>query len=313
MSEIKLFCAPLQGYTEGVWRYAHAMVFGNCKGVADAYFSPFVRIEKGEVRNRDLRDITWPMPEGTECIPQIIFKDEVEFKLLVDMIVEKGFSRIDLNLGCPFPPQCHKGRGAAMVGRHEVLAEVKSMMDERLGIDFSIKMRLGLEQPDEWKKSVDIINEMRLCHVTVHPRVGRQQYKGELNMAAFNELSSVLRHPVVFNGEIHTVEDIDKIVAEYSGLYGVMAGRGLLARPSLFAEWRNGERWDSDRVKAALVDMHKVIYNDYVERLAGESQILSKLIPFWEYSEELIGHKSYKSIKKARTLNDYQKVINTLC
>lgn len=313
MSDIKLLCAPLQGFTEGVWRYAHAKVFGNCGGAADAYFSPFVRVEKGAVRSRDLRDIVWPLPEGVECVPQIIFKDAGEFKLLTATITEKGFNRVDLNLGCPFPPQCHKGRGAAMVKRCDVLAQVKKAMDEMPDTVFSVKMRLGMEYPYDWRDSIDILNEMRLCYVTVHPRIGRQQYKGELDITAFNELAAELCHPVVFNGDIHSSDDIDRAMSINTGLYGVMVGRGLLARPSLFAEWRSGERWDNEHVKEALLNMHEVIYNDYVERLAGESQILSKLIPFWEYTEDIIGHKSFKSIKKSRNLNDYKKVINTLC
>lgn len=313
MENFKLFCAPLQGFTEGVWRYAHAKVFGNCGGTADVYFSPFVRVEKGAVRSRDLRDIVWPLPEGVECVPQIIFKDAEEFRLLTATITEKGFNRVDLNLGCPFPPQCHKGRGAAMVRRSDVLAQVKKAMEEMPDIVFSVKMRLGMEYPYEWRDSIHILNEMRLCHVAVHPRIGRQQYKGELDITAFNELAAELCHPVVFNGDIHSSDDIDRAMSINPGLYGVMVGRGLLARPSLFAEWRSGERWDNEHVKKALLNMHEVIYNDYVERLAGESQILSKLIPFWEYSEGIIGHKSFKSIKKSRNLNDYKKVINTLC
>ena len=43
-----IYAAPLQGFTEVAWRNAHAQ----CLGGVDAYYTPFVRLEKGEIRTR---------------------------------------------------------------------------------------------------------------------------------------------------------------------------------------------------------------------------------------------------------------------
>ena len=48
--------APLQGYTDSVYREAHTRVFGG----VDTYYTPFVRIEKGGFRNKDLKDFAYP-------------------------------------------------------------------------------------------------------------------------------------------------------------------------------------------------------------------------------------------------------------
>lgn len=45
---MKLYAAPLQGFTEAPWRNFHEEVFGGI----DAYYTPFVRIERGGFRNR---------------------------------------------------------------------------------------------------------------------------------------------------------------------------------------------------------------------------------------------------------------------
>ena len=45
--------APLQGYTDAVYRRAHARIFGGI----ETYYSPFVRMEHGEIRRKDARDI----------------------------------------------------------------------------------------------------------------------------------------------------------------------------------------------------------------------------------------------------------------
>ena len=53
--------APLQGYTDAAYRQAHACIFGGI----DTYYSPFVRVEHGEIRRKDIRDIN---PENNRNI-----------------------------------------------------------------------------------------------------------------------------------------------------------------------------------------------------------------------------------------------------
>ena len=48
---MKLYASPLQGFTEAPWRNIHHELFGGI----DAYYTPFVRVEKGEFRNKDIR------------------------------------------------------------------------------------------------------------------------------------------------------------------------------------------------------------------------------------------------------------------
>lgn len=50
---MKIYSAPLQGFTEAVWRNIHSEIFGG----TDAYFTPFIRFEYNEIRNKDIRDI----------------------------------------------------------------------------------------------------------------------------------------------------------------------------------------------------------------------------------------------------------------
>ncbi len=120
MDDLKIFAAPLQGYTEAPWRRAHSMVFGG----VDRYFTPFVRVEKGAVRQRDLRDAVSPLDDGADVVAQAIFSDVDELRIIVDELSGRGVRRIDLNMGCPFPLQCRKGRGAALVERPEIVASV---------------------------------------------------------------------------------------------------------------------------------------------------------------------------------------------
>ena len=65
---MKLYASPLQGFTEAPWRNIHHELFGGI----DAYYTPFVRVEKGEFRNKDIRDIEKENNKVTCLIPQLI-------------------------------------------------------------------------------------------------------------------------------------------------------------------------------------------------------------------------------------------------
>jgi len=305
---MKILAAPLQGYTDSAWRQAHSAIFGP-DGLPDAYFAPFLRIEKGDVRPRDLRDLA-AGPDNT--IPQIIFKDIAEFDYLTATLIGKGYRRIDLNLGCPFPPQCHKGRGATMVTRTDVLRAIAKRMATLPDIEFSVKMRLGLNAPDEWRQSIAIIDAMPLTHITVHPRTGRQQYKGALNMAEFDSLLAAVSKPVIFNGDIASYADITVLNEQFPTIHGVMTGRGLLTSPWLITEYRRDQTWPQEHRIEALLKMHEIIFDTYAHTLCGESQLLAKLLPFWEYPATHLPAKFYKTLRKARTLTAYQQAIKKL-
>ena len=111
--------APLQGFTDSAYRRAHAKFAG---GIA-AYYTPFLRLEKGKARAKDLNDLLEDKSRGEAAgyrlIPQIIAKNAEEFCRLVECLLQNGFREINLNMGCPFPKQTLAGRGAGILERPE--------------------------------------------------------------------------------------------------------------------------------------------------------------------------------------------------
>ena len=295
--------APLQGYTDAVYRQAHWESVGG----VDEYYTPFVRIEKGEVRKKDLRDTDPETNHGVPTVPQVIAKDGDEFARLCDALQGQGWRRIDLNMGCPFPMQARAGRGSGLLQYPDKVEEILTEMQRRPEVIFSVKMRLGQESEEEGLAVMPIINEMPLLHVTLHPRLGRQQYKGCPDLAAFFRFIELCRHPMVYNGDVSEIEN-GKIIIEScsdavdcSKIKGVMIGRGLLARP-----WMLNDK----KPQAVLKSMHERIYRHATEHLCGDSQILSRLHAFWEYVD--IPYKQKKAIMKATSLPRYREALVAL-
>lgn len=88
-----------------------------------------------------------------------------------------------------------------------------------------------------------------------------------------------------------------------------MLGRGLLARPTLAEEIRESKELDKDERLSRLLNFHSVLLGHYTEILQGDGQILSKIKPFWDYSEEVIGRKPFKLIKKAVSMPKYLSAV----
>jgi tRNA-dihydrouridine synthase len=96
----------------------------------------------------------------------------------------------------------------------------------------------------------------------------------------------------------------------YPKLAGIMIGRGLLAQPSLAAEYKAGKaNITGKEFTDKLLQMHEIIFEYACKTYQGDSQILSHIKSFWDYLEPSLPKKVFKKIKKAGKLNEYQKAI----
>lgn len=285
--------APIQGYTDCLYRRIHHDVIGGI----DEYYAPFLRWEHGEVRRKELRDIAPEANAGIPTVPQVIADGRDEFARLCDAVQALGWQRIDLNLGCPFPMQVHAGRGSGLLPFPDRIAGIIAEMRSRQEVRFSIKMRLGQTDADDAFRLLPLLNEAPLLHITLHPRLGTQQYKGTPDREAFARFYEACQVPLLYNGDIASREQADHIMQNYPRLKGIMVGRGLLATPWLFA--------DAVNPQALLDEMHARYYQQACSRYQGDTQILSHLRTFWEYPSVHLPAKTAKQIRKAKTLRGY--------
>ena len=305
---IPIHFAPLQGHTDDVYRRIHHQLIGGI----ERYYTPFVRVEAGDIRSKDRRDIDPKNNEGVPVVPQIIFKNLKEFLYLVDEMETLGYHAIDLNMGCPFPLQAKHGRGSGILAHTDIIEEVSQAIKEHPQIDFSVKMRLGWEDSEEWKPVLEILNSTPLTHIALHPRTGVQQYKGNIDIEGFNLFYEECQHPIIYNGDLTTLEQLHEMEERYPRLAGLMIGRGLLARPTLGKEYAEGKEWSHEEHIHSLRSLHAELAEQYSHIVKGDAQLHSKLRSFWEYTEPLIGRKPYKKIMKSGNLRNYMNAIEEL-
>ncbi len=230
---------------------------------------------------------------------------------VLSLFIEKEYKEVDINLGCPFPLLAKRHNGSGILPYPKEVETLLSLVRKYPQISFSIKMRLGWENPDECLKLVPIINDLPLRQVTMHPRLGKQQYKGEVDLKGFADFQNACKHPVIYNGDINSLEDIQQIQNKFPTLAGIMIGRGLLANPALALEHRHGRVLGFDEMVQKLQSMHKCIYTAYTEQLeGGDAQLLNKMKSFWEYLLPNAEKKLLKAIHKSTSLNKYNQAVN---
>ena len=292
--KIPVFAAPLQGVTDNVWRMAQHEVFGG----VDAYYAPFMRVEHGEVRRKDLRDVEPERNAGTVLIPQILACPPDHALMMVYALKQMGYQRVDINLGCPFPPIALHRKGSGMLAYPELTEALFTALAAVDGVEYSVKMRLGWDSNDQWRDILPLMEILKPVNIAVHPRTGKQQYKGELDIEQFEALLAASPWPVIYNGSVRTTEDIEDITRRYPDIAAVMVGSGLAANPGMFAP---------DAKPDDYRRFHDLLVDGYTEQLnGGEPQLVRHLQDIWQTFLPGTSHKLFKAIRKSRTLDQYQ-------
>ena len=206
----------------------------------------------------------------------------------------------------------HNGSGM-LPYPEEVKALLSEAVDRHPGIRFSVKLRLGWEQAEECLALLPLFNELPLAHIILHPRLGKQQYKGEVDLEGFEAFYKECTHPLFYNGDLHTAEDIRSITARFPQLAGIVIGRGLLANPALALEYKQGTPISSDEMAKKVGQLHTEVFNAYQELLqGGKAQLLMKMKSFWEYLLPDGDRKARKTIHKTSKLANYQAAVSNL-
>lgn len=306
---MKIMMAPLQGFTEAPLRNAFAACFG---GVSE-YYTPFVRLEKGLFRNKDMKDVE-PANNKVDClVPQMIASEEQEAVFIVERLVALGYSEIDLNMGCPFPLLIRKGKGAGILSEPERVASVLRVIEHFPQVRFSVKLRLGWDSSEQLFALTDLLNASDLRQITLHPRLGIQQYKGRCSRELFARFYELCRKPLVYNGDITKRSEIEQMASNFPHLKGIMIGRGLLAKPWLAAEYIEGATWTVARKQMAFQEFHTRLLEEYNRRIeGGERQLLCKMQSLWEYLLAGEDRKRLKKIHKASDMSSYCRAVDDL-
>jgi tRNA-dihydrouridine synthase B len=209
---------------------------------------------------------------------------------------------IDLNLGCPAPEIQHGGSGAALFRDFErlkfVLHRIRTCYDGTL----TVKCRLG-DEPERWRgpftERLRLFEDFNVHAITVHPRYSTEKLKRRARWSEFPWIAAQTRLPVIGNGDVRSLKDVENNRGWFSPLAGLMLGRIAAQKPWIFCEFsgvtlpeiNHAEIWDR-------------LYRYTLEDMPPERAI-GRLKEFTAHFSNnfFFGHELYKGVLRASNVD----------
>lgn len=304
-----IYFAPLEGITTYPYRNLHHKYFGG----VEKYFTPFLAPgpEQG-MSVKEMRDVLPENNAGVPVVPQILTNRAGDFLLASKKLSEMGYREINLNLGCPSGTVTAKKKGSGFLLYPDDLDrffdEVFSDAAVRNG-EFlvSIKTRIGKNEVEEWPELMQVYNRYPIHELTVHPRIQKEFYKGTPHLDVFTDILKESRNPVVYNGDLFTVEKVKEFREKFPTVGTVMIGRGLIRNPALAEMILQEETELEADILPRIREFHDALFEHYRETMSGDRNLLFRMKDLWSYmlAEVPDSEKLAKKIRKSQHVPEY--------
>lgn len=232
---LRILMAPMEGLLDQHLRDALTQVGG-----VDLCVSEFIRVTDQLL---PARVFTRVVPEllqggrtaaGTPVRAQLLGSDPVCLAENAARLATLGPAGIDLNFGCPAPTVNRHRGGAVLLDEpelvHAIVAAVRRAVPAAMPV--TAKMRLGHRDDGLMLDNARAIAVAGACELVVHGRTKLHGYRPPAYWDRIARIREAVSIPVVANGEVWTVEDARRCLAE-SGCGAIMLGRGIVADPGL--------------------------------------------------------------------------------
>lgn len=308
---ITLLSSPLQGFTDFRFRNAFHKHFGGI----NTFYSPYIKLNgKLVVKGSYERDILPENNDTLEVIPQIITNDAEEFLFVAKYVQQFGYKELNWNLGCPYPMVAKCGMGSGLIKNTDQIENILKRVHNETDIIVSMKMRMGYENPTEILDVFPILEQYPIKNIAIHARIGKQLYKGGVDLDSFQKCLDNSKQKIYYNGDITSVAKFKELQERFPSIDHWMIGRGLIADPFLPSMIKNNTtEYPKNRLEI-FEAFHDEIYREYDAYLQGPTPIRMKMLGFWEYFSESFSNpqKTFKKIKKAGNSKNYEAAVKEI-
>ena len=304
---MQYYFAPMEGLTDSVFRRLHHTYF---PGV-DRYYMPFISpTQHRSLTNRETRELPLADSVPFVAVPQVLTKVADDFVWAAEQCAERGYTEVNLNLGCPSGTVVAKGKGSGMLADPENLDRFLDAVFSASPIPVSVKSRLGIVDPQEFPRLLDIYNQYPILELTLHPRVRKAFYSGSVDMEMFTYCYENSKNPLCYNGDICDLDGIERVRNRYPKVESVMIGRGLIGDPGMLTP--GGTDVESlEKMFNAMLDEYMVLFGGSRNAMFRLKEHWGMLIHRFQDSEKL-----GKRLRKTTDLDEYkaitQEIFHTL-
>ena len=295
---MRYYFAPMEGLTDSIFRRLHHKYF---PGV-DRYYMPFLSptIHRTLTHKED-REL--PMADSVDftAVPQVLTRVSEDFLWAARVCADRGYDEVNLNIGCPSGTVVSKGKGSGMLRDVPALDKFLDEIFAASPLPISVKTRLGMENPEEFPAILEVLNRYPIKELTIHPRVRKQFYDGNVHMAMFDYAVANSSSPLCYNGDILTKQQAEEIGSRYPQIGSAMIGRGLVADPGMLSGGTDA---------AALEGFLSELLAVYEVEFGGSRNAMFRMKENWGFLHSRFegSDKLWKQLRKTTDVSEFKSL-----
>lgn len=300
-SPVKIYLAPLEGVTTFVFRKRFYECFGE---QVDKYYTPFFAPHsKRPMKSKEVKEILPENNPGFYLVPQLLTdsaKDALSFQKDMKRF---GYDEININAGCPSGTVTKKSRGSGMLLDTRRLDDFLYELYEKSEGIVSVKTRIGFSDSEEWESIWEVYKKYPISELIIHPRTREQFYGGNVFLKCFEKAYNESPFPLVYNGDIRTIDDYNNIIKLFPKQEAIMIGRGAIADPSVVRSIKNGSSLPYKMEE--ILGFLEGLLADYSSLYGADEQTLFKIKEVWSFMKIWYPDRDVRNLMKAKTISEF--------
>ena len=165
-----------------------------------------------------------------------IFGSDAESMAYAAKYVSEIADIVDINMGCPAPKVVKNGDGSKLLLDLNKVEEIIKAVVSNSKVPVTLKFRKGWDEQNIVACEVAKIAEKNgISAITIHGRTRDQFYSGKADWDIIKKVKQSVSIPVIGNGDIVDEETAEEML-EYTGVDGIMIGRGAMGNPWIFEQ-----------------------------------------------------------------------------